>query len=356
MIVVHGVDRFGKLDEVDGAYLVTRFLHVCMMPIVPVDTEWVTRDVVTPVGVLCRLSWRSVFHAYVRTWGLAGAVVAAAFAMAGSLIALVPMTSLGILAAASFMRRRLRDSRALRRVALQRHVLGMSLDPALLPSEMAAELLPAAYEAFHHVSGGRTPLDVARDGATSPAQAAHAFVVLRLVAASRGRDTRRAAYAASERLVDATPMNAASGGPYRAVASVVAAAAPPVTIAAVPLEPRRRHFVVATLVAYLLCALIVAPSACPGHNCGGMEDIAITGVKKLAFESYPQWATRPKNAGQCPTVEQLAEYGGSVKDPWGQPYRVRCADLPPGAVGIAVWSNGVDRREGTPDDIRSWDP
>ena len=87
----------------------------------------------------------------------------------------------------------------------------------------------------------------------------------------------------------------------------------------------------------------------------GKEDIAATGVKKLAYESYPQWATRPANTGKCPTVQQLAEYGGSVKDPWGQEYVIKCNDLPAGAVGIAVMSKGADTREGTGDDIKSWD-
>jgi prepilin-type N-terminal cleavage/methylation domain-containing protein len=87
----------------------------------------------------------------------------------------------------------------------------------------------------------------------------------------------------------------------------------------------------------------------------GKEDIALTGVKKLAFESYPQWATRPANNGKCPTVAQLAEYGGSAKDPFGEDYVIKCNDLPAGAVGIAVLSKGADKREGTGDDIKSWD-
>ena len=87
----------------------------------------------------------------------------------------------------------------------------------------------------------------------------------------------------------------------------------------------------------------------------GKEDIAASGVKKLAYESYPQWASRPANTGKCPTVQQLAEYGGSVKDPFGQEYVIKCNDLPAGAVGIAVSSKGPDQREGTGDDIKSWD-
>jgi prepilin-type N-terminal cleavage/methylation domain-containing protein len=87
----------------------------------------------------------------------------------------------------------------------------------------------------------------------------------------------------------------------------------------------------------------------------GKEDIARAGTRKLANESYPQWVSRPANTGKCPTVQQLAEYGGSVKDPFGQDYVVKCTDLPPGAIGIAVISKGADQREGTDDDLKSWD-
>jgi hypothetical protein len=83
-------------------------------------------------------------------------------------------------------------------------------------------------------------------------------------------------------------------------------------------------------------------------------DLADTGVKKLAFECYPQWAARPRNTGRCPTVAELADFGGSRLDPWGNEFVVGCSDLPPGAVGIAVSSNGADGKQGTADDVQSW--
>ena len=87
----------------------------------------------------------------------------------------------------------------------------------------------------------------------------------------------------------------------------------------------------------------------------GKEDIARTGARKLAYESYPQWTMLTGNQGKCPTAVQLAEVGGSAKDPWGEEYVIKCGDLPAGAVGIAVMSKGEDKREGTGDDIKSWD-
>ncbi len=104
----------------------------------------------------------------------------------------------------------------------------------------------------------------------------------------------------------------------------------------------------------LVMGLLVGPQVMKLFT-EGKGDIARAGVKKLAYESYPQWASRPANTGKCPTVQQLAEYGGSVKDPFGEEYVIKCNDLPAGAVGIAVLSKGEDKREGTGDDIKSWD-
>ena len=87
-------------------------------------------------------------------------------------------------------------------------------------------------------------------------------------------------------------------------------------------------------------------------------EVAKNIVRKLANEAYPQWVMKPSNSGKCPTVTDLAEYMNSkdVKDPWGQEYIVKCGgDLPPGASGIAVMSLGDDQKEGTGDDIKSWE-
>lgn len=84
-------------------------------------------------------------------------------------------------------------------------------------------------------------------------------------------------------------------------------------------------------------------------------DLARTGAKKLANEAYGMWVTRPGNSGKCPTAPQLAEVAGSAKDPYGEEYVIKCTDLPPGAVGIAVFSKGPDKAPDTGDDLRSWD-
>ena len=82
-------------------------------------------------------------------------------------------------------------------------------------------------------------------------------------------------------------------------------------------------------------------------------------VTKYAFEAYPSWsASHPDKA--CPaSIADLNEYmnNDDATDSWKQPLKMMCGqNLPPGAKGIAVMSIGEDGKEGTCDDIESWDP
>ena len=106
----------------------------------------------------------------------------------------------------------------------------------------------------------------------------------------------------------------------------------------------------------LVMGLLVGPQVLKMFG-ESKTDIARATVKKMAFEAYSQWVSRPGNAGKCPTPANLGEYMATAnpKDPWGEEYVIKCSDLPAGAVGIAVLSKGEDKREGTGDDIKSWD-
>jgi hypothetical protein len=61
----------------------------------------------------------------------------------------------------------------------------------------------------------------------------------------------------------------------------------------------------------------------------------------------------------CPEkLADLSEYMArrELNDPWGHPYKFFCGKtLPAGARGIAVMSAGEDGKEGTADDIKSWE-
>jgi type II secretory pathway pseudopilin PulG len=90
------------------------------------------------------------------------------------------------------------------------------------------------------------------------------------------------------------------------------------------------------------------------------SDVARMYVRKMAGE-YTVWAAKPSNQGRdrCPTTQDLAEYVNQKPDfvdPWGNPYIIKCGqDLPQGARGIAIISRGEDGREGTGDDLKSWE-
>lgn len=75
-------------------------------------------------------------------------------------------------------------------------------------------------------------------------------------------------------------------------------------------------------------------------------------VQKYAFEAYPQWARANPNA-KCPAaIADLAEYmdTNSTRDPWGSEFVLECTD-----GKVRVHSFGEDGKDGTGDDIRSWE-
>ena len=81
-------------------------------------------------------------------------------------------------------------------------------------------------------------------------------------------------------------------------------------------------------------------------------------IALYAFEAFPQWAvTHPDRA--CP--DRLADLNEFMDDrdgldAWGQPLIMLCgAAMPPHAKGIAIISKGADGKQGTDDDINSWE-
>jgi len=87
-------------------------------------------------------------------------------------------------------------------------------------------------------------------------------------------------------------------------------------------------------------------------------DIARATVKKYAFEAYPSWAAAHPDKSCPDRLEDLNEYMNNkdLNDPWHGQYKMLCGQqLPPGAKGIAVMSAGEDGKDGTTDDITSWE-
>src|SRR5262245_13923882 len=107
----------------------------------------------------------------------------------------------------------------------------------------------------------------------------------------------------------------------------------------------------------LIMGLVVGPRVMKMFG-KSKDDIAKATAKKYAFEAYPSWAAAHPDK-QCPDkLEDLNEYMNNkdTKDPWGGQYKMLCGqNLPAGAKGIAIQSPGEDGKEGTEDDVKSWD-
>ena len=364
MIFLYGTAHYGQVDVVDGEHIVTRFFHLYGVPIVPLESIWVTgwRRAGVPIGHPCRWSARSIVVAYVRWWGALVAPLAGFVAVVQP-IALIGCLVLAALAVWSWRLRFAHDPRITRRVALQRRMLGTACDPLAMRPVDAAALLPQAEARFAPVSDGRTPADVARFGATSEDQAAAAFVVLRLVAATATGSIAAEARRASEQVLAGSRDDEVGEreAPYRAAASalVAVAQARPLSVGGELVS-----FRVEGLGVSLVCTLLVlvfGGEPCASRMRGGFAqsrpEIAHSTTRKLALEAYPQFVLKPVNHDGCPTLAELGEYAnGNVVDPWGREYRFRCHDLPAGAVGIAVWSTGPNGRDeqGAGDDLASW--
>jgi prepilin-type N-terminal cleavage/methylation domain-containing protein len=107
----------------------------------------------------------------------------------------------------------------------------------------------------------------------------------------------------------------------------------------------------------LVMGLLVGPKVMKMFGESRVDTTKIK-LKKYAFEAYPSWsAAHPDKA--CPDkLADLNEYmnNDDSNDSWGKPIKMMCgANLPAGARGIALVSAGADNKEGTEDDLKSWE-
>ncbi|MGE0867715.1 MAG: prepilin-type N-terminal cleavage/methylation domain-containing protein [Kofleriaceae bacterium] len=108
----------------------------------------------------------------------------------------------------------------------------------------------------------------------------------------------------------------------------------------------------------LVMGLVVGPRVMSMFK-EGKKDVAQAAVMKFAHEAYTQWSMANPQKGCPEKIEDLSKYMNSsdVKDPWGTPYKMFCgANLPAGVQGgFGVMSVGEDGKEGTEDDVKSWE-
>jgi hypothetical protein len=217
MLVIFGTQFYGEVDRHGGQRQLTRFFHIYYVPLVPIGTLWVTRNIEGKLGGhAVAMNPRSVVAGYARVWGPVAAVAAIATASVGGLIV---AGALAGLCAWSWSWRSLRSARERRRSDFHQLALGTRCDPLRMEPELASVLQADVAGRWAQVADGRTPEDVARLGATTPVQAVLAYASLRLAARLAPPEHARAARADSERVLDAVrdiDELALEGGPYRA--------------------------------------------------------------------------------------------------------------------------------------------
>lgn len=140
-------------------------------------------------------------------------------------------------------------------------------------------------------------------------------------------------------------------------------------------SPRRRHglalraahrgltlleIMIVIAILGLVMGLVVVPRVMDMFA-DSQEKIAKLAVNQLAGKDYAQWSMATNKT--CPeSLLVIVKHAGrgeqDTVDPWETPYKFFCKEnLPPGAnSSFAVMSAGPDKKEGTEDDIKSWEP
>jgi hypothetical protein len=244
MIIVWGSRHYGKVDGHGSEYMSTRFGHLYFIPLIPLESRWVTRVLGGDqlLGFDTPLSARSVLATYLRVWapfialGLGATMTIWGFAAAAVLLGLSGW---------SWTWTKVRG-RELRRAQLNQIAFMTACDPLRRPVHQCMSLRREIEARFAEVSHGRTPDDVARLGADTPLEAALAYGCLRIVAATAEGRTARKAREASERVLDRLTEREvdalADGGPYRARPAVDAAPVALEAAAADAMHERDRVF------------------------------------------------------------------------------------------------------------------
>jgi prepilin-type N-terminal cleavage/methylation domain-containing protein len=104
----------------------------------------------------------------------------------------------------------------------------------------------------------------------------------------------------------------------------------------------------------LVMGLVVGPKVYQ-HYRDSEREVARLAVHRYADQDFPTWAMQHP-AEQCPTDLATVSASERTDDPWGTPYQMYCGQTAPRPdVAFGAASFGDDRREATPDDIRSWE-
>lgn len=114
----------------------------------------------------------------------------------------------------------------------------------------------------------------------------------------------------------------------------------------------------------IVIVLTIASLVMVGAIVGGtalMQRSRISETRKAVFQisrDIETWQNEHPSSNPCSfgSLDELFKQkalSSLPKDKWQNPYQVRC----PGehSQSVDIWSLGPDKKDGTPDDIRSWD-
>jgi hypothetical protein len=90
--------------------------------------------------------------------------------------------------------------------------------------------------------------------------------------------------------------------------------------------------------------------------CLSKPEITKIKLNQYAEEAFPSWSTNHPGKACPDKLVDLNEYMSSndTNDAWGRPIKLLCPP-PVGVERIGVTSRGEDGKEGTPDDLKSWE-
>jgi prepilin-type N-terminal cleavage/methylation domain-containing protein len=135
--------------------------------------------------------------------------------------------------------------------------------------------------------------------------------------------------------------------------------APPVTRSAVEVEAGVTliEIMIVLAIIALIMGFLVGPKV---MNAFKQAKVRTAWMMAKEYEgAYAQWSADHEDP--CPAqLEELAKYTNrkDLKDPFGSLFVMKCGEqAPEGAsdTGFGVLSLGPDKREGTGDDIKSWE-
>lgn len=212
MLIIFGRRAFGRIDAHGGEYAQTTFAHVYFMPLVPLESHWVTTNQGGETyGIEIKMSGKSIAATYLRAWGPIAALIA--FGSVGGWLGLAAAAPFVAAIAWAWSWRSLRGEGALRRSDFNLLAFGTRCEPTRMSREHRDHFKANLDARWRDLGVQRPPDDTAKFGARTAEEAVAAYGLLRL-AAIEHRDA--AARAAAERILDGThDVAAAADSPYR---------------------------------------------------------------------------------------------------------------------------------------------